>query len=136
MKGSCNCGAVAFEFELNADLPGVIICHCSICRRATGSNGIAVLVVNNADFRWLGGEDQVASWKKPDGDWEMWFCRTCGSPVPGTNNARTLFVPAGLVSDGGGDLEVIHHVYVDSKATWDEIGDSGRQHRDAFEASG
>ena len=134
MQGNCNCGAVAFECEPSADLPGVIICHCSICRRATGGNGIAVLVVDNADFRWLRGEDQVASWKKSDGDWEIWFCRTCGSPVPGTNNAATMFVPAGLITEGGENLEVIHHVYVDSRAAWDRIGDAGRQHREGFQA--
>ena len=62
-KGECNCGAVAFE--ITSELPGVIVCHCSICRRATGSNGIAVTVVDNAAFRWLRGDDRVTSWKKP-----------------------------------------------------------------------
>jgi hypothetical protein len=128
--GECNCGAVAFE--ITADLPGVIVCHCSICRRATGSNGIAVIVVANEGFRWLRGEDRITSWKKPDADWEMWFCRTCGSPVPGMNDEARMFVPAGLIVDGGESLKVIHHIWVDSKAPWDEIGDSGKQHREAF----
>jgi hypothetical protein len=38
-RGECNCGAVAFEAD--ADLSGVFVCHCSICRRSTGNNGIA-----------------------------------------------------------------------------------------------
>ncbi len=42
--GECNCGAV--QFEIAADLSGVFVCHCSICRRSTGSNGIAVVVVS------------------------------------------------------------------------------------------
>ena len=37
--GECNCGAV--QFEIDAQLSGVFVCHCSICRRSTGSNGIA-----------------------------------------------------------------------------------------------
>ncbi|MDH3906377.1 MAG: hypothetical protein OEV16_12075 [Gammaproteobacteria bacterium] len=45
-NGACNRGAVALE--IGRDLSGVIVCHCSICRRATGSNGIAVVVVDNA----------------------------------------------------------------------------------------
>ncbi len=131
-KGECNCGAVAFE--ITSELPGVIVCHCSICRRATGSNGIAVTVVDNAAFRWLRGEDQVTSWKKPDADWEMWFCRTCGSPVPGRNDESRMFVPAGLIMEGGESLEVTHHIFVDSRAAWDEIGDAGKQCSAAFEA--
>lgn len=131
-KGECNCGAVAFE--ITSGLPGVIVCHCSICRRATGSNGIAVMVVDNAAFRWLRGEDQVTSWKKPDADWEMWFCRTCGSPVPGKNDESRMFVPAGLIMEGGESLRVTHHIFVDSKAAWDVIGDAGKQCPAAFEA--
>ena len=30
-KGSCHCGAIAFE--ANGDIPQVIECNCSICRR-------------------------------------------------------------------------------------------------------
>lgn len=131
-KGECNCGAVAFE--ITSALPGVIVCHCSICRRATGSNGIAVVVVDNAAFRWLRGQDQVASWKKPAADWEMRFCRTCGSPVPGRNDEARMFVPAGLIVEGGESMEVTHHIFTESRAPWDEIGDAGKQCPEAFEA--
>lgn len=130
-RGECNCGAI--RFEISAALSDVFVCHCSICRRATGSNGIAVVVIENTDFRWIRGEDQVTSWEKPDADWQIWFCRVCGSPVPGTNDESRMFVPAGLITDGGDFLTVKHHIWVDSKAVWDEIGDSGRQHREAFE---
>ena len=130
--GQCNCGAVAFEID--ARLSDVFVCHCSICRRATGSNGIAVVLVDNSAFRWLKGEDQVASWKKPDADWQCWFCRVCGSPLPGANDASRIFVPAGLIADGGEGLRVAHHIWVGSKAAWDQIGDSGKQHHEAFKA--
>ncbi len=130
-EGQCNCGAVAFE--VNAELSDVFVCHCSICRRFTGSNGIAVLVVGNESFRWTRGEEQVATWKKPGADWQCWFCRICGSALPGANDPATTFIPAGLISAGGESLKVTHHIWVDSRAGWDEIADSGRQHPEAFE---
>jgi hypothetical protein len=130
LRGACNCGAIAFEID--SDVPGIIVCHCSICRRSTGSNGIAVVVIDKDAFRWTRGEDNVSTWRKPNADWQTWFCRTCGSPVPGENDASRRFVPAGLISEGGDGLRVTHHIWVDSKADWDEIGDSGRQHRRAF----
>ena len=129
--GECNCGAVAFEID--AGLSDVIVCHCSICRRSTGSNGIAVVVIDNRAFRWLRGQDQIASWKKPNADWQRWFCRVCGSPLPGANDASRTFVPAGLISHGGEELRIAHHIWVGSKAIWDELGDTGKQHREAFE---
>ncbi len=73
-----------------------------------------------------------SSWTKPDADWQTWFCRVCGSPVPGENDATRMFVPAGLISDGDEALRVTHHIWVDSKANWDEIGDAGQRHRDAY----
>ncbi len=130
-RGQCNCGAI--KFEISADVSDVIICHCSICRRSTGSNGIAVFVVDNEDFRWTGGEELIATWKKPDADWQTWFCRTCGSRLPGVNDEKRMFIPAGLITEGGDKLEVRHHIWVDSKATWDVIGDAGRLHPHAFE---
>lgn len=130
-SGTCNCGTVSFK--INADLSDVIVCHCSICRRATGSNGIAVLIVDNDKFEWIRGEEFISSWRKPDADWEMWFCQRCGSPVPGVNDETRTFVPAGLISDGGENLKVAHHIWVDSKAIWDELGESGRRHAEAFQ---
>ena len=129
--GQCNCGDVAFE--VSTVLEDVIVCHCSICRRATGSNGIAVIVVDKASFAWTRGEEHIATWKKPDVDWQTWFCRLCGSPLPGENSATTMFVPAGLV--GGDSLQVAHHIWVDSKAAWDEIADGGRQHPEGYVAA-
>jgi len=131
VRGECNCGAVVFEVA--ADLVDVFVCHCSICRRSSGSNGMAVVLVNNEQFRWLRGQDQVATWEKPGTDWQKWFCRTCGSPLPGINDGTRMFVPAGLISEGADSLKVAHHIWVDSRAVWDEIGDAGKRHREAFE---
>ncbi len=130
-SGQCNCGADSCE--ISGEISDVIICHCSICRRSTGSNGIAVFVVANEDFRWLTGKELISTWKKSDADWQTWFCRDCGSRLPGVNDETRMFVPAGLITEGGEKLEVTHHIWVDSRAAWDVIGDAGRRHREAFE---
>ena len=125
-KGECNCGAV--KFEIDAELTDVYVCHCSICRRATGANGVAVLVIPNETLRWVQGQDQITMWRKPNADWECWFCKVCGSPVPGQNDPARMFVPAGSITEGGDALKVAHHMFVGSKAVWDDIGGSGKQH--------
>jgi len=128
--GECNCGAV--RFAVDAELSDVFVCHCSICRRFTGSNGIAVLIVPNERFRWIEGEERIATWTKPGTNWQSWFCRVCGSAVPGENDPERMFIPAGSVTEGGENLRVVHHIWVGSKAPWDEIGDGGKQHLEAF----
>ena len=128
--GECNCGAVAVE--VTAELTDVYICHCSICRRASGNNGMAVIVVPNESVRWLRGENDIATWKKPDAHWQIWFCRTCGSALPGTNDEARMFIPAGMLTSGADKLRVAGHIYVDSKASWDQIGDSGHQYSEGI----
>ncbi len=128
--GACNCGEVSFE--ISADIKDVYVCHCSICQRATGNNGAAVLVIPNEDFIWTAGENFISSWKKPDAKWETWFCRQCGSFVPGTNDDSHMFIPAGTIIDGGEKLAIAHHIWVDSKAAWDELGEAGRRHAQDF----
>ena len=130
-KGQCNCGSVAFEID--SDISEVFICHCSICRKSSGSNGVAVVIVDNDVFRWTQGNNMITTWKTPDAKWHTSFCRICGSSLPGANDESRMYVPAGLVTEGGESLKVAHHIWVESKAVWDEIGDSGKQHLQSFE---
>jgi hypothetical protein len=130
VQGHCNCGTVTFE--ISGSLGGIYICHCSICRRATGTNGIAVVVVPNENFNWTQGEDHVAQWTKPGTNWETWFCKQCGSRVPGRNDDERIFIPAGLLPGSRLGLTVQAHIWVHSKAEWDEIGDGGHQYPERY----
>lgn len=93
---------------------------------------MAVVVVPNDGFRWMRGQEHIATWTKPGTSWQTWFCGVCGSPVPGKNDPTRMFVPAGSLTQGGEALRVLHHLWVGSKAAWDEIGDDGKQHTEAF----
>ncbi len=129
--GSCNCGAIAFEIK--TEFADVFVCHCSICRKSSGGNGIAVVIMDKSAFQWRRCEDHIATWKKPDADWQTWFCRVCGAVLPGKNDETRMFVPAGVLSEDAENLEVAQHIWICSKAPWDRIGDDGKQHQRAFE---
>ena len=105
----------------------------AISRKSTGSNGVAVVIVDNDAFRWTQGDNRITTWKKPNEKWHTSFCRVCGSSLPGINDEIHMYVPAGLITEGGESLKVTHHIWVESKAVWDEIGDSGKQHLQSFE---
>ncbi len=130
IKGKCNCETVVFE--LSCDASDVYFCHCSICRKSTGVNGIAVVVVKKSEFQWIKGKQNIQTWDKPGHDWQTSFCKTCGSTLPGPNDDSRMYVPAGLLVEGDKKLKVAHHIWVDSKANWDEIGDNGKRHPKAF----
>lgn len=129
--GSCNCGKV--KFELLQALTDVFVCHCSICRKATGSGGIAVTIVPNTLFRVVSGSDAVRQWTKPNHDWLCNFCQYCGSPLPGKNDELHTYVPVSLLDSGYEELQVKHHLFVDSKAPWEYIAGPGKQHLQAFQ---
>jgi len=94
--------------------------------------GIAVSIVGKGDFKWSEGKDRVRLWSKPEHDWQTSFCVVCGSPVPGENDENNMYVPVSLISTDTTNLKVAHHLFVGSKAEWEEIGDSGKQHIEGY----
>lgn len=129
-SGACNCGAVAYRID--TDLSDIFICHCSICRNSTGGSGIPVVVIPKSVFTWTAGQDLITYWSKPGHDWNTSFCQNCGTPLPGANDPERMYVPVGSLIAGHEELRVAHHIYVNSRAAWEEIGDSGKQHAEGF----
>lgn len=120
VKGSCLCGGV--RFELDGELGPMAHCHCSICRKHHGAAFGTFLGVDSANFRWVAGEDLVASYESSPGS-HRGFCRNCGSCLPIVNpTAAKLFVPAGALDDDPGQRPGAH-IFVGSRASWDEIQD-------------
>jgi hypothetical protein len=132
LTGQCNCGGV--KFEVSSETSPIFACHCSICGRYTGSGSIPVVIAPKLAFKWLRGENLITNWIKPDADWQSWFCSTCGSTLPGENDEAHMFIPAGSITEGDDKLTIAHHIWVGSKAPWDEIGDSGKQHNESYRA--
>lgn len=128
MKGSCFCGSIAFE--ISGEIPDLYQCHCSECRKTTGAAANAALILAKENFRWLQGEELIRTFLKDSG-FRVNFCGNCGSPVPNPINRfpRFVWVPAGLMDDEL-PVKVANHVFVASKAAWDEIGGTATQHQD------
>lgn len=101
-RGSCHCGAVAFEVEAPEKLT-CQYCNCSMCTKA----GFLHLIVPRSRFRILQGEGHLATYTFNTGVAKHMFCRTCGIKpfyVPRSNpdgmdvNANCLDpVPEGIV---------------------------------------
>jgi ribosomal protein S18 acetylase RimI-like enzyme len=119
LKGQCLCGKVAFELTSN-DLK-LYQCHCSLCRRVSGSSSNSATLVSASDFNWLQGTDDI-SYFKTDSGFRSDFCKSCGSPVPNSiDDGDGYWIPVGLM-DTDNNISVIAHVYTDSKSAWHMIG--------------
>ncbi|WP_248370754.1 GFA family protein [Vibrio cyclitrophicus] len=51
MKGSCLCGDI--QFEVKGVKPSLYQCHCSVCRKSTGSSSNTAAIVNETEFNWI-----------------------------------------------------------------------------------
>jgi hypothetical protein len=120
-RGSCLCGSVAFIAELPFER--FVHCHCSRCRKATGTARSSNAVVKPEAFRWLRGQELVARYDLPAArSFASAFCRHCGSPLPHpTRSGREVIIPAGAFDD---ELAVNpdRHVHWASRADWDADG--------------
>ena len=129
-RGSCLCGAV--RFEVTGRTTDIGMCHCTKCRKVSGVASNATLVVGRDGLHFVSGEDHIARFALPDG-WGVWRCGTCGSPVPMLHpEGGGYFVPAGLL-EGDPGVRVAGHIWVDSKAPWDEIAGTGSRWREGFD---
>ncbi|HUA34347.1 MAG TPA: GFA family protein [Candidatus Binataceae bacterium] len=125
IKGSCLCGGVRFEI---AKAPGPFeLCHCSRCRKLSGSAFTAGLGVLSADFRLLEGRELIAVYEAPilrePPPYRSAFCSRCGSQVPNPQPGQEWFeIPAGLLDDDPG-TKPDKHIFVEFNAPWFAIAD-------------
>src|SRR3989442_12906411 len=106
MKGSCLCGKCVFE--LRGRISAVGKCHCSKCRKASGTGSNAVHWVRPENVAWISGIESIKRFTREDRS--SAFCGECGSPLPAMDKDKTKwFVPAGLL-DGDPGVGLRGHI--------------------------
>ena len=125
-KGSCLCGAV--HYEISGSLGPVVVCHCSRCRKASGSAFNAMSPVPSSNFRIVRGEESLRIYSNDSGIHRI-FCGACGSPIIGKRDSipETVRVRIGTL-DTTIEKKIAAHIFVGSKAEWYEILDDAPQH--------
>jgi hypothetical protein len=117
--GSCLCGGIQFEVM---EVALIALCHCSMCRKATGAAFEPVAVVSSKDFKLTKGRDLIQVYESSPGTRRA-FCRVCGSRAPSeSGDGKRYVVHAGLLDDDPGVKPALH-MFVGSKAPWWEIID-------------
>jgi hypothetical protein len=120
--GSCLCGAV--KFELDGEFKKFFLCHCSRCRKTSGTAHCANLFAPGAILNWLSGEDKLSFYRLENTNFARTFCSVCGSNMPTDAKSRCLVVvPAGCL-DTDVDLTPQAHIFMDSKGNWDNTFNS------------
>jgi hypothetical protein len=124
VTGSCLCGSV--RFEVTQPFVSSSHCHCSRCRRHSGTFGLTMVRVPREGFRLLAGEDLIRVYRPNDGGRVKAFCATCGSSLFGAEwpDGDEISIRIGAI-DGDPGIRPQFHTYIDSRAPWDELPNDG-----------
>jgi arginase len=124
LTGGCLCGGV--RFELTKPFRRANHCHCSLCRRHSGTFGLTQGRVPREGFRLLQGEELVRVYRPPEGKSVKAFCSVCGSSLFGGTWPDGPEVSVRLGSlDGDPGIRPQYRSFVDSKAAWDRLPADG-----------
>ena len=118
-QGGCLCGSVRFEASGRPLM--VMVCHCSMCQRATGSAFSVEPVFLKTNVQFHGGPLASYAYQSPDHGRRLnfTFCPTCGNrlgltldrfPQVQVTYAGTFDDPAWLTPDS--------HIFTKSAVPW------------------
>lgn len=127
--GSCLCGKARYVVEGSFDR--FYLCHCSRCRKDSGSAHAANLFSSTAKLTWLSGQNSVTTFQLPGTRHVRSFCAVCGSALPFAN-AHMVVVPAGSLDT---DITITPdgNIFSASRAAWDHDLQTAKNH-DSFPA--
>lgn len=124
--GKCLCGAVSYEFM--AELDDVTYCHCSMCRKLSGSAFLAFGSVKHEDLTIM-GQQSLSKYSASSSATRM-FCQQCGSTMfwqeTGEYGDNYMCIALGTLDS---EVKPSHwrHFYTACKASWYEILDNQQQ---------
>lgn len=122
LKGSCLCGAVAYEVE--DAFRYALNCHCTDCRKATGAAFKPIAGIEVEKLSITSGVDTVLRYggDSPEDSYDI-HCGKCGSLLYSIVQKGTRAnVSLGTLTDAP-SIRPTMHIFVGSKAPWYEITD-------------
>lgn len=122
ITGSCLCGHIKYEYS--GELGPSSYCHCSDCRKETGSAFIVVTRLSKDGFRITTANATKSFSKVADSGNQIsrHFCPNCGSPVfsKPTKHPGYIWLRSGTLEDPS-IVKPTHQIWTDSKVAWSEI---------------
>lgn len=119
LNGQYLCGSVQFQINLD-NITIVYQCHCSLCRKQSGTHANFATLINTKRFQWTTGEEAIMTYRKDTG-FTSSFCQKCGSAVPNIlSNGLAFWIPLGLIDN---DLHPSQKLdfHMASKANWENM---------------
>lgn len=115
MKGSCFCGAVAYQID---QLDGAIVhCHCLSCRKSHAAAFASTARVSRENFQWLRGQSLLSSFESSPGK-QRHFCSVCGSHLVAERAAQSHVIVRVATLDDDPGLIPKFHIWRSHDVAW------------------
>lgn len=117
--GKCLCGTVSIK--ITGEISDIIHCHCSLCRKNSGTAYATNGFINRADLEIISGEKCLTIFSFKPGR-NRHFCAKCGSPVFSSNDQdpTRLRLRLGILESDISERPISHN-FVTSKANWEDL---------------
>ena len=127
LAGKCLCGVLQYEVE--DAFRYALNCHCSDCRRATGSTFKALAGIERHKLRVISGSERILIFGDGQSDHDV-RCEVCGSLLYSVvREGAFVHVTMGSLVDSP-KIRPTKHIFVSDKAPWFTITDDLPQHEE------
>ena len=132
LAGKCLCGAV--EYAVADEFVYAANCHCSNCRRATGSAFKPFAGIERRKLRIVSGADKLMLFGEENAN--DTHCKLCGSLLYSVvRDGAFVHVTLGTLLDDP-TIRPTEHIFVGSKAPWFTITDDLPQYQEHVVSAG
>ena len=132
--GGCLCGAV--RYQIVGDLRGIVLCHCSKCRRFhgnfaayAGTKFSDLKIVKEKELKWFRSKtDETPNVHRG-------FCQKCGSSLFWHSRGEDRIAVAAGSLDEPTNLKIIGHVWVSQIGDYYKLNDDLPRYAERWEMS-
>lgn len=117
MTGGCQCRRVRYQVLVDSD--DAYLCHCKMCRHATGGASIAFVSVPLDGLSW----EREPEWYRSSAIAERPFCAACGTPLGFrfVERATKMDITLGSFDDPSGFRPVHNYASESILPAWQDV---------------
>jgi len=113
-SGGCLCGRIRYSASAAPSAP--THCHCSMCRRVSGSTFVTWVGFPTPALKFVGGEP---TYYRSSSSASRGFCPTCGSTLTMRYDADGSYVDvAAGTLDSPNQIQPVRHIWHSAAVSW------------------